>query len=250
MQSKMNLDEGRHNMGVAKGFQDVAVLVGMLPGKERDEFVAHLADSRSARGSAHHSPRGLANNGLQGSHRDIALASQWAELEARAAGLNPRTIVFDDSILPIGVSLEEAARQMALFAPVIVIAPFEKQVQLLSLLSEGEVDFVARSGEFRALAMIFVGRRLRSPQALDLEFRAAWLADLPSDFAEVLRHEINNPLTGILGNAELLLSQLRGTLAPVSVQRLETVVDLAVRLRETIRCLSTEWERQHSIHSG
>lgn len=25
------------------------------------------------------------------------------------------------------------------------------------------------------------------------------------DFAEVLRHELNNPLTGILGNAELLL---------------------------------------------
>ena len=110
---------------------------------------------------------------------------------------------------------------------------------------------MARSGDFLSVAAALVERHLRSPRRLDLEFRSAWAADLPSDFAELLRHEINNPLTGILGNAELLLSQLRGNLAPVSVQRLETVVDLAVRLRETIRCLSSEWERQHSsLHSA
>ncbi len=28
------------------------------------------------------------------------------------------------------------------------------------------------------------------------------------DFGEVLRHELNNPLTGILGNAEMLLVAL------------------------------------------
>ena len=54
-------------------------------------------------------------------------------------------------------------------------------------------------------------------------------------------HEINNPLTGILGNAELLLSH--GTRLPaMDVQRLQTVVELAVRLRETIRRLSDAWE--------
>lgn len=237
-------------MGVAKGFQGVAVLVGMPPGKERDELITRLADNRAARGSVHDSPNALTNDGPRRRQRDIALASHWVELEARAARLNPRTIIFDDNILPVGVSLEEAARRMALFAPVTVIMPFEKQAQLISLLSEGEVDFVARSGEFLSLVAAFVERRLRPPQTFELEFRSAWIADLPSDFAEVLRHEINNPLTGILGNAELLLTQLRGSLTPVSVQRLETVVDLAVRLRETIRCLSTEWERQHSIHSA
>ena len=29
-----------------------------------------------------------------------------------------------------------------------------------------------------------------------------------TDFAEFLRHELNNPLTGILGNAELLLAEI------------------------------------------
>jgi hypothetical protein len=33
-------------------------------------------------------------------------------------------------------------------------------------------------------------------------------------------------------------------------QRLETIAALAVRLRESVRRLSTEWEsRQHAVHS-
>ena len=94
---------------------------------------------------------------------------------------------------------------MALFVPVIVIAPSEKQAQLISLLSADEIDFVARSGKILSVAAAFVERRLRPPQAIELEFRSAWTAELPFDFAEVLRHEINNPLTENLGNAELLL---------------------------------------------
>lgn len=64
---------------------------------------------------------------------------------------------------------------------------------------------------------------------------------MPEDVAEIFRHEINNPLTGILGNAELLPAH--GARMPaVDRQRLQTVVELAVRLRETIRRLSDAWE--------
>jgi signal transduction histidine kinase len=74
------------------------------------------------------------------------------------------------------------------------------------------------------------------------------------DFGEVLRHELNNPLTGILGNAELLLSEIRrksdGRLPQGAPQRLETIAALAVRLRETVRRLSQEWEtREHTVHT-
>jgi signal transduction histidine kinase len=62
----------------------------------------------------------------------------------------------------------------------------------------------------------------------------------------VLRHEMNNPLTGILGNAELLLAEIHrkddGKLPSGGQQRLETIAALAVRLRETVRRLSQEWE--------
>jgi len=69
---------------------------------------------------------------------------------------------------------------------------------------------------------------------------------LPSDFAEILRCDINRPLTGILGNTELVLSTLRGRLSPDAAQRLEAVVDLAVRLRETTRELAAKCEQQRS----
>src|SRR5271168_5281786 len=72
------------------------------------------------------------------------------------------------------------------------------------------------------------------------------LAGAGDDFGEVLRHELNNPLTGILGNAELLLAEIRrgndNRLPLGGLQRLETIAALAVRLRETIRRLSQEWE--------
>jgi len=67
------------------------------------------------------------------------------------------------------------------------------------------------------------------------------------DFGEVLRHELNNPLTGILGNAELLLVEMRRShaeLPPRAQTRLETIAALAVRMRETVRRLSEEWEVQ------
>jgi signal transduction histidine kinase len=69
-------------------------------------------------------------------------------------------------------------------------------------------------------------------------------------FGEVLRHELNNRLTGILGNAELLLAEIRrkgGNRMPEGgQQRLETIAALAVRLRETVRRLSQEWETRHN----
>jgi signal transduction histidine kinase len=71
---------------------------------------------------------------------------------------------------------------------------------------------------------------------------------LRENFGEVFRHELNNPLTGILGNAELLLAEIHrnrdGQLPAGGLQRLETIAALAVRLRETIRRLSQEWDVQ------
>jgi signal transduction histidine kinase len=74
--------------------------------------------------------------------------------------------------------------------------------------------------------------------------------DEERDFGEVLRHELNNPLTGILGNAELLLVEMRRKnveLPPQAQARLETIAALAVRMRETVRRLSEEWQAQ-AVH--
>src|SRR5437667_7867442 len=96
--------------------------------------------------------------------------------------------------------------------------------------------------------------RNRSQQARTVTQRARQaLAQVEEDFGEVLRHELNNPLTGILGNAELLLVEVHrkndGKMPRGGEQRLETIAALAVRLRETVRRLSQEWEaRRHAAH--
>ena len=46
-----------------------------------------------------------------------------------------------------------------------------------------------------------------------------------------IRHEINNPLTGVLGQAQLLL---REDLSERSCKRVQTIEDLALRLRDVV----------------
>jgi two-component system, NtrC family, sensor kinase len=52
-----------------------------------------------------------------------------------------------------------------------------------------------------------------------------------ADLAAHVRHEINNPLTGILGQAQLLL---REELSERARRRVETIVQLAARIRDTV----------------
>lgn len=65
-----------------------------------------------------------------------------------------------------------------------------------------------------------------------------------ADCGEILRHEVNNSLTGILGNTELLMAR-RDRLPPAAVERLKVIAELAVRLRETVRRLSNTWDESH-----
>ncbi len=164
-----------------------------------------------------------------------------------------------------GQRLDLAVSSLATYAPVVVIGEADHQTELSSLVAAGAADYVVRTDECLSVALGLVERRLRRAQveargSLAGEERANSPAPLVfpeferKDFGEVLRHELNNPLTGILGNAELLLAEIQrkndGRLPQGAPQRLETIAALAVRLRETVRRLSTEWEsRQHPVPS-
>lgn len=52
-----------------------------------------------------------------------------------------------------------------------------------------------------------------------------------ADLVARIRHEINNPLTGVLGQAQLLL---REDLSERSRKRVKTIEDLALRLRDVV----------------
>ena len=149
--------------------------------------------------------------------------------------------------------LDSVVSSLAVHAPVVVIGGPDQESELASLVAAGAADFVERAGGCLPVALEMVERRLRQAQqvASDAQRFAGVKNILNGEaFGEVLRHEMNNPLTGILGNAELLLAEVRrtndGRLPQGGQQRLETIAALAVRLREIVRRLSQECEaRQH-----
>jgi signal transduction histidine kinase len=140
------------------------------------------------------------------------------------------------------------------YAPTVVVGSAEQQAGLQALLAGGTADFVTRALGCLPVALGLVERRLHGRNGWKSARLLRPLAmQKPSvdfevrDFGEVLRHELNNPLTGILGNAELLLVELRRnnvSLPPQTERRLETIAALAVRMRETVRRLGDEWEAQ------
>jgi signal transduction histidine kinase len=147
--------------------------------------------------------------------------------------------------------LESAVSALAAYAPVVVIGGAHHEVELTALVASGVADFVPRAGGDLATALRLVEQRLRQAKhATAGTLHAVLGKDAHAEaFGEVLRHELNNPLTGILGNAELLLAEVRrkndGQLPNGGQQRLETIAALAVRLRETVRRLSEDWEARH-----
>lgn len=79
----------------------------------------------------------------------------------------------------------------------------------------------------------------------------AIIADYEAKLDEVaelitrVRHEINNPLTGVLGQAQLLL---REELSERARKRAETIEELAVRLRDVVAQLRQVQRPPNKLH--
>ena len=176
---------------------------------------------------------------------EFVLALSPAEALRNTGSAAPAVTLLDESAVEPGRSLESAAAVLCGMAPVVAVASRERQAELDEFITSGWLDFVPRSGEFVPVAAGLVERRMRRADA-GRKPAASPSIDLEpaEDFGELLRHEVNNPLTGILGNAELLLAR-RDRLPPAAVERLETIAELAVRLRETVRRLSHTWQERH-----
>jgi signal transduction histidine kinase len=176
----------------------------------------------------------------------VVLASSLLELRMQASHSTPRVIGLDCDLLEES-PLADALAPFVALAPVVVFGPVELHVEVAPLIVSGDVEFVARAGDYAPVVANLIERRLRWAEKSGSLIGPPW-AQFPEDIGAIFRHEINIPLTGILGNAELLLAH-RERLTPVDTQRLQIVVDLAVRLRETIRRLSNAWE-QNSAKSA
>jgi signal transduction histidine kinase len=204
-----------------------------------------------------------------GARYQIPIATSLAQARARLRRVVPLAILLDESAVateadPTATALEAAVRELAGAAPLVLVVTPERLGELeplAPLVREGHLDIVPRHGDFLPLVVGLLERHADrdTAETSPAERAAAPILKMPRpvavgpaegemfespEFGEILRHEVNNPLTGILGNAELLLSR-RDRLPLAAVQRLETIAALAVRLRETIRRLSNAWEENH-----
>lgn len=108
--------------------------------------------------------------------------------------------------------------------PILVLVPPGGEERAAALLERESVEFVLQAGNYQVLLPALLRRVLRRRET-------SW-----EEVAMVIRHEINNPLTGILGNAELILAE--GITLPDKVRdRLATIINLAVRLRDVLKNL-------------
>jgi signal transduction histidine kinase len=230
--------------------------------------------------------KAMSNKGISNAEQTILLVSDDAalcaaarrEFESRIAGLRvaavsnveaARRVLKEDAPAVIVFELEEESAaadaggsrvnlprldaivtSLTVHAPVVVIGAAERREGLSALIASGAADFVTREeGSCLPETLDVIQRRLRQTVPFVRKDSEDFVLG-KEDFGEVLRHELNNPLTGILGNAELLLAEIRrkddGKLPHGGQQRVETIAALAVRLRETVRRLSTEWEARRT----
>jgi signal transduction histidine kinase len=194
----------------------------------------------------------------------LPIATSVAQARACMGRATPSAIVLDESVAAGGLP-SSVLQDFSRFAPVVFLAAAENfarwctQFDTAALIQQGLVECVPRIDDFVPLAARLIERhagansespgsglaRIAScsmttavPDQIQLDPK-----DAPREFGEVLRHEVNNPLTGILGNAELILAH-RDRLSADAVQRLEVIAELAIRLRETVRGLSNALERR------
>lgn len=189
--------------------------------------------------------RAVSRNG-NGTSVPVAANLRHARTHLRKA--KPAVIFMDEAAMgdrPIGRALREFARN----ARVVCLMHRDRQAEvseLGDLILQERVVVVWREGRFLPRLVAALDDLVNGSEALP-----TGVADSPTaeGFGEILRHEVNNPLTGILGNAELLLAR-RDSLPPAAVQRLETIAELAIRLRETIRRLSNTWDLNDHVRSA
>jgi signal transduction histidine kinase len=141
--------------------------------------------------------------------------------------------------------LEKVVKVLGMYAPVVVMGMASRGVSINALIASDAADYVPRAEGSMSVALGLLERRLDRARRIT-DSAPGSMDGWSRDFAEVLRHELNNPLTGILGNAELLLSEINrkkdGRLPYGGLERVETIAALAMRMRETVRRLSHQWE--------
>jgi hypothetical protein len=90
----------------------------------------------------------------------VVLASSLLELRLHASNSTPRVIGLDCDLLE-EAPLADALAPFIAVAPVVVFGPVELHVEVAPLIVSGDVEFVARAGDYAPVVANLIERRLR-----------------------------------------------------------------------------------------
>ena len=157
----------------------------------------------------------------------------------------PVPLVILDLTMPVLDGLEVCRRIRAHDAGretfVLVMTARDARDDLAEVLDAGADDYVSKPStpeNLRARLEIATRRIAQNEarRAAEAELaRARWLAGI-GETTIALEHEINNPLSALLGHAELLL--MDRTLSPDQREQLQVVREQAARIAEVVRRLA------------
>src|SRR5216683_5784577 len=127
----------------------------------------------------------------------VAAARRILEEDAPEVILLEEAAISPEADGPRGIvpRLEAVVTSLAIHAPVVVIGTAERRVELAALIDAGVADYLQRDEKCLPSALGLIRGRLRQAEKA-AEIKHEPFDQAEEDFGEVLRHEINNPLTG------------------------------------------------------
>jgi len=189
--------------------------------------------------------RDLVEAVLKSAGHDVVTAADGLEAWAAFERESPELLVLDWQMPGLsGVDLCEKVRRTPTGQHTFILMATARGAtdDLRRVLAAGANDYLMKPVLPEALATrITIAERhmavdLERRQAVDALQRAQWLAGI-GETAIAIQHEVNNPLTALLGNVALLEDNTM-TAAERS-QCLRTIAEQAVRIGAVVRRLST-----------
>jgi len=164
----------------------------------------------------------------------------WSMFQAE-----PVPLVVLDAVMPVLDGLEVCRRIRAHPAGretfILIVTPDDAREDLAEVLDRGADDYVSKPStpENLRARLEIAARRITQEEtrrAAETELaRARWLAGI-GETTIALEHEINNPLSALLGHAELLL--MDDQLTHDQRGELETMREQAARIADVVRRLA------------
>ncbi len=167
-------------------------------------------------------------------HAVQCIASPFKALTASAASAADVTIVdasrLDDQMLEVFEALKEVAPRSLLFAAVTPAAR-ARAARVLNLGADAIVGLPADAEEIAALVQKLRRPRETAKPAVSVDDKLLWLGE----FAAGVAHNINNPLTTVIGHLQILCAKVEkhgqvGSVLPTMLKECDRIAEIVKNL--------------------